>query len=219
MNQINHMKKVHFMSDKRSVKSLCVKALVSKLVQGVFVLAVIIIAVLLVLVSTGTVSLRTSDTVSLRMDNIGELATQVAYYTNVQVIENNKEVFGHAVPFTKSKYIFSYDGILKAGVDFAEIDIAVDEPTHTITVKMPETRIISNEIDTSNMRIYDESRNIFSPLKMEDISVSFEALRQESEDKALSNGILENAKENVETLVTNFIASVYDSTEYTVIFE
>lgn len=212
------------MANKKRSKFSLVGAFISKLVQITFAFAVIIIAVLLVLNWTGTVSFRTSETrtsetVDLRMDSIGELATQVAYYTNVQVIENSKELFGHAVPLTKSKYVFSYDGTLKAGVDFAETDISVDETTHTISVKMPETRIISNEIDTNSMQVYDESRNIFSPLKMDDINVSFATLREESEAKALSNGILENAKENAMALVKNFIGNVCDLETYTVVFE
>lgn len=207
------------MSDKKSIKSLCVQTIVSKLVQLLFAVAVIIIAVLLVLVSTGTVSLRTSDTVDFGMKNIGELATQAAYCTNVQVIENAKELFGHAVPLTKSKYIYSYDCVLKAGVDFAEIEITVDEPTHTISVKMPKAKILSNEIDMESMKVYDESRSVFSPLKMEDIDGSLAALKKESEDKAVSNGILKNAEENAKTLVTNFISNAYDLTQYTLVFE
>lgn len=207
------------MPDKKSMKTLCVKACVFKLVQILFAIAVVIIAVLLLLVSTGTVSLTSSDTVDLSMNNIGELATQVAYYTNVQVIENDKKLFGFAVPLTKSKYVFSYDGILKAGVDFAEIDVSVDELTRTISVKMPKPRIVSNEIDPDSLQIYDESRSVFTPLKIEDVNDSFEALRQEAEERARSHHILENAKENAEVLVTNFIANVYDPAQYTVVFE
>ncbi len=39
----------------------------------------------------------------------------VGHYTNVQVIDKWQELWGMQVPFTQSKYVFSYDGVIKAG--------------------------------------------------------------------------------------------------------
>jgi len=55
----------------------------------------------------------TSRAVNFGFANIGELATQVGYFTSVQVIDKSREVLGITVPFTESKYAF--DGGAKFG--------------------------------------------------------------------------------------------------------
>ena len=73
-----------------------------------------------------------SETVAMELRNIGELATQSGYYTNVQVIKSSRQLFGVDIPLTQSQFIFSYDGVVKAGVDFADIGIEVREAEHAI---------------------------------------------------------------------------------------
>ena len=74
----------------------------------------------------------------LGFEDIGELATQAAYCTEVNVTEGARELFGLTIPFTQSKYVYSYDVVIKAGLDFGEIDWTVGEDT--ITVRLPEIR-------------------------------------------------------------------------------
>ena len=41
--------------------------------------------------------------------------------TEVNVTEDVRKLFGIDIPFTQSKYIYSYNVIVKAGYDFGEI--------------------------------------------------------------------------------------------------
>ena len=108
------------------------------------------VAILLFVVSviTGVAvsSIYTSRMVNLRLDNVGELVTQVGYFTNVEVIENNRELWGITIPFTQSKYIFSYDGTIKAGIDFERVEWDADELGKSVTIRMPKVEVLSNEI-------------------------------------------------------------------------
>lgn len=158
-----------------------------------------------------------SNTTYLDLHSIGELATQAGYYTNVEVIEESKKVWKVTLPFTSSKYIFSYDGVIKAGIDFAQVDWHVNELTHTITVNLPESRILSNEIDTNSLYVYDESRSVFSPLTIENVNESLNAMRQKSEEKAIFNGILDEATHNAKTLIKGFLSGSFSN--YEIIFE
>ena len=88
-----------------------------------------------------------SSTKEFHLENIGELATQAGYFTSVQKIEDSKELFGKQVPFTQSQYIYSYDGIVKAGIDFGKIEITVDDDSHSIVIKMPEPTILDVDVD------------------------------------------------------------------------
>ncbi|MBQ6374349.1 MAG: DUF4230 domain-containing protein [Clostridia bacterium] len=154
----------------------------------------------------------------LSFKNIGELATQAAYFTSVQDISKTRTVLGINVPFTTSKYIFSYDGTIKAGLDFEAIELVADDATKTLTVRLPEAGILSTEIDTDSLKIYDERKNVFSPLKLDNINESLAKLKQEAQASAIENGILDNAVENAKVLIRGFLSSAYDLDVWTVDF-
>ena len=183
------------------------------------IIAVPIVLILLTMTATGTLFKTSGKTTSLGLKDIGELATQAGYYTNVEVIEGSRELWGWQVPLTQSKYIFSYDGIIKAGLDFAEIDVDVNESTKTIKVILPEMKVISNEIDGDSLQVYNESMSIFTPLTLESVNAAQEDLRVKAEESAIENGLLENARMNAETLLKGFLAGSYDLTQYTLVFE
>lgn len=159
-----------------------------------------------------------SNTVQFGLRSIGELATQAGYFTNVQTITGSRDVFGVTVPFTQSKYVYSYDGIVKAGVHFERIEVSVDETKKTVTVSLPHAEILDVTVDENSLVVYDESKNIFSPLKLGDIQESMVAMKAEVQNKAVGNGILQNAETNAETLITGFLSGAYPPGEYTVLF-
>lgn len=157
-------------------------------------------------------------TTRLVLGNIGELATQVGYYTNVQVIRDDQKLWGWDVPFTETECVFSFDGIIKVGYDFENICMVIDDEQKTIEINMPEPHIISNEIDTESMKIYDEDKNMFTPLTLDDFGSKLEQMREEARYDAVENGLFDNARTNAETLIKGFVAGVYDLSEYEVVF-
>ncbi len=184
---------------------------------------VIVVAILLCcsVISLGLTSVisRLGKTTSLELENIGELATQVAFYTNVQKLNEAQELFGWKVPFTESQYIFSYDGTIKAGYNFEEIVLDVDILKKVITVTLPEIIVISNEIDESSFIIYDEQTSIFTPLKLEEVNQSLAQIREQALEKAVERGLYLDTRENAKLLITGFLAGAYDLTEYTIEFK
>ena len=180
---------------------------------------IVCIVVILLLVGGGAafgVLVRiSSHPVRLGFANIGELATQSCYFTSVQDISKTRTVLGINVPFTTSKYIFSYDGTIKAGLDFEKIEIDEDIATHTVRVTLPEVRIHSTEIDTDSLRIYDERKNIFSPLKLDNVNTSLAALKEEAQKTSIDNGILDNARDNAKILIRGFLSGSYSPDEWT----
>ncbi len=160
----------------------------------------------------------TSRTVAFGLKNIGELATQAGYFTNVQTISDSREIFGITVPFTQKRYVYSYDGVVKAGVDFEQTGITLDEEKKTITVTIPRAKILSIEVDEGSFRVYDESKNIFNTLKIGDHNQAMIAMKQEITEKATGNGILTNAESNAEMLITGFLRGTFPQDAYTIEF-
>ncbi len=158
-----------------------------------------------------------SKAISLGFHDIGELATQVAYCTEVSNNDNDKKWFGHTLPFTKTKVIYSYDFIIKAGYDFDNITWEVVGTT--IKVKLPEVKIISNEPKPDSFKVYLEDQSIFAPFTVTDNNNALKKAQADAQEKAIANGLYENAEKNAENLITAFFARDYDMNQYTVVFQ
>ena len=186
--------------------------------------SVVIFSIVLVLVvaALGFFSLHgriiQAKTTALGLRNIGELATQAGYFTTVSTITKSREVLGLEVPGTKSNYVYSYDGTIKAGINFEDIDLEVDEKNRVIRVLFPEFRILSTEIDDDSFVLYNDGANLFTSLRLEDVSQSNAELKKNARESAVKNGILENARSNAEILVRGFLAGMYDLNVYRVEF-
>lgn len=150
----------------------------------------------------------TATVLSQRLRDISELATVEYRYTNMGKFENQVDFYGWAVPLTKKSFIISYDGVIRAGIDASEITAEISG--NVITVHLPEAKILSHEIDDDSLEIFDETRNIFNPLKIEDYTTFSADQRAETEQKAIANGLLteahEKAKATVQQLLTLAIA-------------
>ena len=181
-----------------------------------------LLAIVLVIALLGFFSLQKtgneSKTTSLGLKDIGELATQAGYFTTVQTIYKSRDVLGWEVPGTQSNYVYSYDGTIKAGIDFSEIQLEEDPENKTITVTFPEFRILSTEINDNSFKLYNDGANLFTSLKLEDVDKSNAELKQAARDSAIKNGILENARANAEVLIRGFLAGMYDLSVYNVVF-
>lgn len=188
---------------------------------GIVVLALVMILLILKLLQFkifANQKIITSKTNNLGLKDIGELATQAGYFSNTQQIKNNAKPFGLDIPLINRNYIYSYDGVIKAGIDFAKIKLDVNEENKMITVKMPPVKILSCEVKEDSLVIYEEKKNIFMPLRLKDISEAKKALVKEAEEKAIANGLLENARQNAEILIKGFLSGTFNREEYTYTF-
>ena len=169
--------------------------------------------------ASGVIGSHSSKTTRLGFEDIGEMATQAAYTTQVNVTEGSRVLWGVTIPFTQSKYIYSYDVTIKAGIDFGGIDRDLEEEQKTIRVTMPETRVLSSEINLDSFKVYHESESIFHHITLEENNAALQELQHNAEETAIANGLLENARSNAETILKGFFAKAYDLDKYTLTFE
>lgn len=143
-----------------------------------------------------------SKTTKIGFENIGELNTQVAYCTVVDVIDDPRKIFKITVPFTKTKCVYSYDVIVKAGLDFGKISWEAGESK--IEVKMPAVRITDSYIDEKSGKVYHEEESLFSNITIEEHMTAREKLVERGVQDAIDNGLYDNAKTNAEAIMTSF---------------
>lgn len=157
-----------------------------------------------------------AKTTEIGFENIGELATQSAYCTEVNVTDTSRELLGVKIPFTQSKYIYSYDFVIKAGMNFEKI--SWDEKDNKITVKLPEIKILSNEAVDDSFKVFHEKESVFRRVTLEENIGAIEQLKKNAVKDAIANGLYDNARANAETMLTAFFGNVYDMDKYQIEF-
>ena len=130
--------------------------------------------------------------VQSQITEIAELATVTYSYTELGQYESSKEFYGTKVPFTTNKFILTYDGVIKAGVDVGKAQI--EEQGGTITVRLPEAQVLSHEIDENSVKVFDEKTSIFNQFTVEDYTAFYADQKKSVEEKAISKGLLTEAK-------------------------
>lgn len=154
----------------------------------------------------------------LGFKDMGELATQTAYCTMVEDTEAARDLFGVEIPFTQSRLIYSYDVIVRAGLDFEQIEWSVDEPNKVIEVKLPEIKVLNSELDTESFKLYLEDESIFRRISMEENNDSMIEMEENARRQAVGNGLLGEARANAEAILRSFFAGVYDLEKYEIVF-
>lgn len=191
--------------------------IVHNLKNIVLIALVVVLAIAVVGLGFKVSHTTESKTTKLGFEDIGEFATQSAYCTEVSSTANARKLFGHNLPFTQSKIVFSYDVVIKAGYDFSSITWDVQDTT--ITVKLPEVKVLSCEVKEDSFKKYVEDESIFTPFTLDDNNNAMKALKETAQTDAIANGLYENARSNAETMLTTFFSSAYDMDQYTIEFQ
>ena len=191
-----------------------------------FIIAVIII-ILLCSVLVYTRKEAKSNYVSdekiteIGFENIGELATQSVTTTTVRVETKDLKLFNVSIPLTQSKYIYTYNTTIKAGINFSDVKWQLgdtDDTSHNIYVDIPEVKTLSADIDLDSFKVLHEENNIFSPITLTEHNDSLIQLRENALSDAINSGLYDRALDNAKTILTSFISQVYPSNEYSIIF-
>lgn len=149
-----------------------------------------------------------SVTVEQQLQQISQLATTRYAYTNMGQFEQGRDFYGIRIPFTTSRFIVSYSGVITAGVDLSQAQVEVSGARVTIT--LPAAQILSHEIDPDSLEVFDETRSIFTPITIEDYN-QFQADQQgEMEEKALQAGLLTQARDQARLAVTGLLTPLLD---------
>ena len=191
-----------------------------------FIIAVIII-ILLCAVLVYTRKEAKSNYVSdekiteIGFENIGELATQSVTTTTVRVETKDLKLFNVSIPLTQSKYIYTYNTTIKAGINFSDVKWQLgdtDDTSHNIYVDITEVKTLSADIDLDSFKVLHEENNIFSPITLTEHNDSLIQLRENALSDAINSGLYDRALDNAKTILTSFISQVYPSNEYNIIF-
>ncbi|EDP24481.1 DUF4230 domain-containing protein [Parvimonas micra] len=162
----------------------------------------------------------TNETIGVQVKELKELATIQYKYKEIASREDWNTLFNIKLPFTKSSFIVSYTGILKLGIDLSETKVDVDENSKTIKVTLPESKVLSNELDLKSLKVYDEKNSIFNPVKVKDYSEFTQSGKENAEKDARESGVFEQSKEVAKKIIIDLLNTTKEIKEnYKIVFE
>ena len=148
----------------------------------------------------------TSTSLQQQLQEISDLAVLEYNYTKVGKFENSLELNGWDIPLTKKSFLLTYSGALQAGIDMSHIEISVDDKN--ITVLLPDVEIISNLIDEDSIEVYDETKNIFNPISINDYKTFASNQKSVVEEDAIENGFLSEAATRAQNAIRSFLEMI-----------
>ncbi len=146
----------------------------------------------------------------------GRLETAEYHYTAVESYDSSKSLGSFKIPGTTSRYIYSYDGRIVAGIEADRICIEVNDDARRVDIYIPPAEILSSEIYEDSFKLYDERNSIFNPVSVSDFNQSNMDLKAREEKKAIENGLLENAEQNGKGMIEAFVQTLPVPEDYTV---
>jgi len=159
------------------------------------------------------------EVIAQEIYEISELAVLRYHYTNAAKFDNYAEINNWKVPFSTKSFIIKYYGEIKLGVEAKDIDVNVNERSREIIITLPPVKVLSHAIDESSLEVWDQTKNIFNPILIEDYAAFAVDQKNAVVDSNITGELIEEAAENarrqIGTLVRN-LAGVRD--EYTVLF-
>ena len=146
-----------------------------------------------------------SETVESSIKEAKELTTLKYHYKNIASFENSQEFQGFKLPFTTKRFLYTYAGVIHAGVDLEKVKVDVNNEDKTVSVTLPKSKILSHDIDEKSVMFYDEKNSIFNPLELEDYSNFRKEEEAKVEKEAIDKGLLDEAYEQSKKAVEDIL--------------
>lgn len=140
----------------------------------------------------------TSAFVSGKLEAVSELTTARLTYTGLIKYSEGK------IPIlTQNSFSMIYTAKVRAGIDLGRAGIEIGEEQVVIT--LPECEVQSIDIDEDSIEFYDEHWALFNRTEKEDVIDTISAAREDVQEKADLESLLESADLQTRQLVTELL--------------
>lgn len=172
-------------------------------------------------VSTGVNN--TNVTVDLLESSVraaSDLVTTKYHYKDVMTVTRGEEKSILGVTYGTEEKLVTYAGIISVGFDVKEIEITIDDEKNTITLKLPEPKIISHEIIDDEFKVYDTDKSMFVDINTEDIIQDREQAKQDQQETLLKDPeFMESVDKNTKTVLREFLGGIIGDKGYEIVFD
>ena len=107
------------------------------------------------------------------------------------------------------EFVLIYKGDVKLGYDMKDIQIFVDKITKTITITLPEPKILSHSIDFESIDVVMEKSGWFNDIKFEDFKKFF-IHEQKKYEQENYNELKKRAREQAQRIIYLYLSAVLE---------
>ncbi|MBQ5340065.1 MAG: DUF4230 domain-containing protein [Oscillospiraceae bacterium] len=161
--------------------------------------------------------------ISSKIAEISELATIEYQYNNVGLhFYKGDKLPGTelVIPYTGTTVAISMDGTVKAGIDLSEVRIECDHEKKCVTVRMPEAKILSNELNEESLKVCIDDQSIFNRLSQEQHNELRRQIKDKGVESAKKSDILKLSGERAKQVIRELIDSIQKGKgDYEVVFK
>lgn len=148
----------------------------------------------------------TEEEVSAQLTAIAELATYSAEYSVSRTEDCKRYILDdYEIPGTTNTITVRCSGIVKVGYSVEQILPRVDNDSRTIYISLPEARVLDNYIIWDSVKCR-ETNNILNPIAFQQYQDLIADLEEAGLEEAEEEGIYAAAEQQVQVIVTNFLA-------------
>lgn len=146
-----------------------------------------------------------------------DLITTKYHYTDSDMYSRTGQLL--FIKYTKNKVVFTYSGVVHAGITLSDMKCEVREATRTISITLPEPKILSHELDESSFTFYEIKNSVFSKFTMENYTNLVAEMKQKTEDKLYADeDFFKEVTNNARNVIRNLLQNASGSKDYTVEF-
>lgn len=147
-----------------------------------------------------------STALTQQLQEVNDLTTMEYNYTKVGKFENSLDLNGWTLPLTTKSFLLTYSGQIKAGINMDKVEVTVKD--NVITVTLPDIKILSNILDENSIEVYDETKNIFNPISINDYKKFATQQKDKVEEESIENGLLSEAATKAQSAIHKFLNMV-----------
>jgi len=155
----------------------------------------------------------TSEFIEHQIQEISELGTLHHQYRKMASYQDVAKLV-ESLPawrFNKSvkEFVLIYKGDVKLGYDMKDIQIFVDKITKTITITLPEPKILSHSIDFESIDVVMEKSGWFNDIKFEDFKKFF-IHEQKKYEQENYNELKKRAREQAQRIIYLYLSAILE---------
>ncbi len=157
-----------------------------------------------------------AEMVAEGLRDVGKLITEEYYFTQVISRSSVKKLWNFSVPFSKSDFLISYDGVVSAGIDLSAASVEMDRAERKVIIRIPGAKIMTVDIDENSFVKYSENEGLGNPITMDNYNDALKEIEENASEKAREKGILDKAQENAERMIREIADGLLGDKRYTV---
>ena len=158
----------------------------------------------------------TSEFIGHRIQEISELATLHHQYRKMASYQDVAKLVESLPDWRINKsikeFVLIYKGDVKLGYDMKDIQIYVDKIAKTITITLPEPKILSHSIDFESIDVVMEKAGWFNGIKFEDFKKFF-VQEQKKYEKENFEELKERAREQAQRIIYLYLSAILEIEE------